>query len=397
MDSSGNTFVGGYFQSSTTFGSTTLTSSSTDLFVAKLDKSGAFSWATGFSCPSSSVLYAVATDSAGNVYAMGHYQVSLTLGALSIATTGSFDVFVAKIDTNGQPVWLKTLGGTGMDLGLTLAVDRNDVVYVGGSFSTAMTIGSTPLTSAGGNDIFIARLDAAGNILQANRYGGTGSEGVRGLHVDASGNTYFTGSYSTTTTLGSDTYTAVGGADMLLAKLDSMGTVVWSKSIGSTGSDIGMSITTDSSGALYVTGSFSGTTTFGADTFTATGAQQSFISKLDTNGNFIWTKALGSNASHGLSIASDGTSIYATGDYITSLTLGSFTLSGSGTYLVKLSASGSPIWLKKGSGNFLDDSLDVNANGDVSAGGYFSNTGTFDGTSITSAGSSDIFIWRPTQ
>jgi hypothetical protein len=122
-------------------------------------------------------------------------------------------------------------------------------------------------------------VDSGGNFLWAKRAGGTSGGKGWGIAVDSSGNTYITGNFSGTAEFGATTLTSAGGGDIYVAKVDSGGNFLWAKHVGGTRHDSGNGIAVDSSGKPYITGEFQGAV-FGATTLTSAGSYDVFIWKV---------------------------------------------------------------------------------------------------------------------
>ena len=201
--------------------------------------------------------------------------------------------------------WLMTTSVVGSDPVTDLAQDTDGNTYVTGYFAGTLTIGSTTLTSnAGSQDLFVAKLDADGGLLWANRFGGAGREYGMGIDVGSDGSAYVTGCFNGSMTFpaesGGITLTSVGGSDLLVFKLDADGNGLWAQRGGSTtaelyyGEDCGHGIALDSSGNAYVNANFRGTAQYGATTpMTASGYKDQALIKLSSDGEFVWAKQLG--------------------------------------------------------------------------------------------------------
>jgi len=345
-DSNGNVYVTGHYSSySITIGSTTLTRvGSYDAFVAKYDTSGTVQWATRIGGTDTDNGHGIATDSDGNVYVTGNYRGSITIGSTTLTNSGSDDVFVAKYDTSGTVQWATSIGGTSADYGRGIATDSGGNVYVTGNYSGSITIGSTTLTSAGSDDAFVAKYDTSGTVQWATSIGGTSNDYGRGIATDSSGNVYVIGEYSGTLTIGSTTLTGAGSDDVFVAKYDTSGTVQWAKGIGGTSADYGRGIATDSGGNVYVTGNYSGTATFApGTTLTSTASYDVFVTKYDASGTVQWATSIGGTSADNVSgIATDSNgNVYVTGNYYGSITIGSTTLTSAGsddTFIAKYSS-----------------------------------------------------------
>ncbi len=297
VDNSGNCYVAGFFKTLFLyFGSDTLTnaaSNSPDMFIVKYDVGGNALWAKSAGSIGYEEARSIAVDSDGNSYVTGYFESSnISFGATTLtnANPGSRDVFVVKYDTAGNVLWASSAGGNSIDDGRGIGVDGFGNSYITGTFiSPSITFGTTTLTNAGANedDLFLVKFDSIGNVVWAKSAGGTLDDPVRSMAVDAAGNCYITG-YFKNTTLNFNTVTLTntvsGEDDIYIAKYDANGNVIWAKSVGGVNSDRSHAIASDASGYLTVAGYFtSPTISFGASTLTnsGTGTYDLFISKLD--------------------------------------------------------------------------------------------------------------------
>ena len=281
IDSSGNSYVTGFFKETASFGSTNLTSSGQDdIFVAKLDSSGNWLWTKQAGGTNYDGGYSIAIDSSGNSYVTGYFRGTASFGNTTLTSSGQDDIFVAKLDSNGNWLWAKKAGGTNNDEGHGIATDSSGNSYVTGYFYGTASFGSTTLTSSGDIDIFVAKLDSSGNWLWVKQAGGASTDHGNSITIDSSGNSYVTGYfYSVTASFGTTTLTSNGESDIFVAKLDSSGNWLWAKKAGGAYYDYGYSIATDSSGNCYLSGSFSGTASFGGINLTSSGGEDIFVAK----------------------------------------------------------------------------------------------------------------------
>lgn len=423
LDSSGNTYVAGYFASSTiTFGSITLTNAgvtgSEDIFIAKYDNSGNVLWAKSVGESGNDLALGIAVDGCGNSFVAGFFESpTITFGSTTLTnidnTGGTTDIFIAKYDNNGNVLWAKSAGGSGFDEEYSIAVDRNGNSYVTGSFlGPTITFGSTTLTNAGVADIFVAKYSKSGKVLWAKSVGGSGYDVGYGIAVDGCGNSYVTGSFfSPTITFGSATLTNAGVANIFIAKYDNHGNVLWAKSAGGTNVDGGESIAVDRSRNVHITGyfnsikaSFGSITLHNPNRFGNTA--DIFVAKYDNSGNVLWAKRpeVVSGGNDGNSIAVDGSgNSYVTGQFDGStITFGSITLTNADitgktpdVFIAKYNAEGGVLWVKSVGGNAIDIgfgiTVDENENSYIT--GYFeSPTITFGSTTLNNAGNADIFV-----
>ncbi len=332
VDSIGNVYTTGRFIGTADFdpgpGVFNLTTSagSQDFFVSKLDSAGNFVWARRIGGPGFDQSFDVAVDGSGNVYTTGEFVGSVDFnpgaGVFNLLSPGDWDIFVSKLDSAGNFVWAREMGGPGDEVGLAVAVDGSGNVYTTGyinSFTNFDPVaGPFNLTSAGGRDIFVSKLDSSGNFVWARQMGGTGDDRGLDVAVDSSGNVYTTGSFDETVDFdpGPGVFNLTGSGGFV-SKLDNAGSLIWARQTDGTGESMGL----DGSGNVYTTGGFSGIADLdpSASVFnlTSAGSSDVFVSKLDSAGNFGWAQQMGGTGlDEGTGMALDGSgNVYTTGRF----------------------------------------------------------------------------------
>jgi hypothetical protein len=324
-------------------------------------------------------------------------------------------ILVMFISTFGMAqgfAWAKKAGGAGVDETYNVVTDiQGNIIVTGEHLSSPFICGSYTINSKGADDIFIAKYDPSGNVLWAQDIGDSGMDWISSVATDKSGNVFLAGTHgSATLTVGSYTLTGGGFNDVLVAKFDPNGNVLWAKSFGGSFDDRGYSVTTDSFGNSYITGSFSSTSmVFGTFTLTNTSFFTSnvFLLKLDPLGNVVWAKqSYGSSNDQGHTITIDASNnLYISGCFgSSSISFGSFTLVNSTVlplFLVKYSSAGNEIWAKQLVGRFDNNSernciLFKKPNIIYMVGTFYSATAVFGSYTLTNAGSGtgDCFISR---
>ena len=184
----------------------------------------------------------ISVDGLGNIYLTGY-----TYGALIGPNAGGADAFVAKYTDAGVRVWTTQFGSAGDDNNFQVRADT-----LGNVFTSGGTYGVLGVANAGGQDLFVAKLDdATGNRLWTRQWGTSGQETDGKIWADGLGNVYLAG--ATVGSLGGD---HLGGDDIVVAKYDSSGNLLWTTQIGRSGNEIasGGGITGDDLGNLYITG-----------------------------------------------------------------------------------------------------------------------------------------------
>jgi hypothetical protein len=220
VDGSGNVYVTGVFMETATFGAVSLTSVRyDDIFVAKYNNSGTIQWAQSAGGMSDDEGNGIAVDGSGNAYVTGYFNGTATFGATSLTSAGSSDIFVAKYNSSGTLQWVRQGGGASSDGGKGITADGSGNVYVTGYFNGTSTFGTTSLTSAGSSDIFVAKYNSSGTILWAQKAGGSNYDEGNGIAVDGGGSVYVTGHLEDTAIFGLTSLTSAGGRDMFVVRV----------------------------------------------------------------------------------------------------------------------------------------------------------------------------------
>ena len=338
-DDAGNVYVSGEFWSeSVTFGSSTITNSgSADIFLVKYDASGNVLWAKSPVGTDEDKSNAIAVDLAGNVYITGSY-ISNTLDfgggvTLSNSQANAEDMFIAKYDADGNAVWAKHAIGSGNDKAFGIGTDADGNVLVSGHFiSGTLAFGSTTLFNSGGFDIFLVKYDANGNVLWAKNPSGSGYDFNFSMELDANGNSYITGHFSSFQLIfGGATVTNGGGDDIYVAKYDANGNAMWAQKAGGVTYDYGYDVSVDGDGNVFLTGNFqSPTISFGNISLTnSTTYADFYVVKYNSSGDPQWAQhGTGSDYTFGRGCGADASgNVYVTGLFGNeTLTLGNLTL-----------------------------------------------------------------------
>lgn len=308
----------------------------------------------------------MARDNSGNYYVAGSFSGRVSFGNTTLSSSGNRDIFVGKLNADGNWLWAKKAGGTSNDIASAIAVDSAGNAYITGYFaSTTLTFiaGAINLFRSGGNDLFVAKISSGGvwQWARKNSGGGASTDTGNSIAVDADSNVYMTGYFRSniafTTATGTTTLTAQTGSyyDMLVAKISSGG--IWQWVIQGSGTDIkqGNGIAVDNLGNAYVTGGFnSRTLTLGNIVVTnhRDTVFDGFVAKVSPEGQWLWADRFGGiNADGGSSIAVDTTgNIYLTGYFNTTAYFGNLALTSSGgydTFAAKLDSTGNWLWARK--------------------------------------------------
>ncbi|WP_437571041.1 hypothetical protein [Sorangium sp. So ce542] len=278
-------------------GTTQSSGGGVDVFVAKLDPDGAHLWSRSYGGVSNQYANAVAVDASDNVALVGHFAGTLSLGGScpSMTSAGGNDVFIAKLDPMGACLWNRRAGSSAaQQYGYGVTVDGAGSVIAIGSFAGSADFGTGTKTSAGQTDIFVAKYDSAGTSLWSNTYGDTADQYGYAVASDATGNVFIVGYFSSTLTFGGEVLSSSGGYDIFVGKLDSAGNPLWGKRFGGPGDQFSNGVAIDGDNNLVITGSFAGATNFGGASLSSTGDSDLFIAKLNgATGGHIWSYGFG--------------------------------------------------------------------------------------------------------
>jgi hypothetical protein len=441
VDKEGNVYTTGTFRETADFdpgpGTFNLVAAGDrDIFVSKLDATGALVWAISFGSTGNDEGLGIATDTAGNVYVTGKFEGTVDFdpgaGTANLVSLGVHDIFITKLDPSGGLIWTKQIGGDDEQLANAIAVDKSGNVYTTGwiTRTTPATSGAADfdpgpgvftLTSAAYNNAFILKLNATGGFVWAKQIVASNSEGYAITLSD--GYVYSAGGFSGSADMdpGTGTYnfnTLI--ADEYILKLDTAGNFIWARQIG--GDNLATlsfcfatSIAIDAQENVYTSGPYFGDPDFDPDPATnynlpATGISEGFLSKLDSAGHFSWAKVTsGSSAiNFGYGVATDAAgNVYATGEFSETTNfysgLPADTLTANGgkdIFVAKLAPAGGLLWLKKmgGSDNDQGHAITTDRSGNIYTTGYFKTTVDFDPgagvSNLTASGSSDIFVHK---
>jgi hypothetical protein len=357
-DLSWNTYISGNFAwTANIYGIPIVSYWLSDFFIAKLDPMGRAIWVkqagwTGFEFPDIDI----AMNSWWDIYVTGHFVGTINAFWTSITSAGLTDIFVAKLDSSGNAIWVKRTGWTNHDVSDRIKLDSSGNIYILWHFQWTENIFWSTITSNGGlnYDIFVAKLDSSGNAIWVKRTGWTNHDYWFWLDINWSWEIYVIWSMEwsiwDTSNIFGTTFILFWTRDVFIAKLDSSGNALWVKQSGWTNYDEPQDIRLDPSGNVYVIWSFEGAANIFWTSFISNGWSDIFFAKLDSNGNTIWVKQSGwANDDYWMRvlISSWGTSVYI--EWSLRWTVNIFGTSlmshwSSDTFVAKLDSSGNSLW-----------------------------------------------------
>lgn len=438
MDDNGNTIVVGNFEGVVDFdpgaGTTELTSSaSSDGFIAKYDPSGNFLWVRQIAGSDQEDVRAVAVDASGNVYVGGMFWGTTDLdpsaGTQMVTGQGYWDLFVLKLNAQGDFQWANAYQGAGVDNLSEILVDGSGNVFVCGAFGYTMDFdagaGTQSLSSINNSlDAFLLKINSSnGGFQWVKRTESNGVDGLTGMCFDLGGDILLCGSFyfsmDVDPSLSSSMLTSNGGTDIFVVHYGaSAGDLIWGKSIGGVNFESAEDIAIDGSGNFFVTGAFGSAMDFdpgvGAVTYTPfTNSSDMYLFKWDITGNYVWANHFVSNQQvyaqgNNLAVDVDG-DVYISGFFEKTVdfdpTASTFQLTGSSNsrdiFVGKYSSAGLLQWAYNFGSNYSEfgQGIWVNDQEEVFITGSFGSVVDFDpdGTStfnVTGNGSNDAFLLK---
>ena len=433
VDDLGNVFITGFFNGTVDFdpsgGTYNVTSNGgADAFISKFDASGNFVWVKTFGGTQDEGVNSIKIDNSGNIIVAGYFGGSVDFdpgtGSYLLNSNGSLDAFVLKLDSNGNFTWAISVGGTGSDYVNAVDLDSTNEIYAIGRFD--QTVDFDPngsgfvLTTFGGADIFLLKLDNNGNFTWVKQLGGTSTDAGNAIKIDNDENINITGTFVGTADFdpGVSFYglTSSSGVDAFVSKYDNNGIFIWAKqfvatNIFSTALDI------DSMNNVYFAGYFTGTVDCDPSAndsilTSVTSNHDIFACKLTSLGDFVWANTEGGTSigkAFGIDVSPIGY-VYITGSFIGTFDfdpgLNTFGLNAGSTadeFILCLDSLGSFNWANNtgtssGTSAVEGYSIFVDANGAVHSTGYFGATTDFDPASgiynVVGNGLKDIFIQK---
>lgn len=392
------------------------------LLISNIAIAQTLEWANSNGGADSEFASSVAVDTNNNTFVIGTYRGTVDFdpgaGIVNLQSNGESDIYIQKLDPQGNLVWARSLGGVSREYGKEISTDADGNIIVLGSFSDTIDAdpgsGVTMLSSAGESDVLILKLNSDGNFIWAKRMGTVKDDVGYALVHDSMDNSYITGRYEEyigPPAPGNTTKNSTFISKIFVAKVTSSGTTEWFQTIGGPGFDYGSDIDLDGDNFVYVNGRFQETLDFdagaGVEERTSSGGSDSYLLKLDTDGNFIWVKTFGGTLrDYATSIAVDSVgNILTLGLFEDTIDLdpssGVFSLNSNGYedfYIQKLDSDGNFIWGKSIGGPSDDIAYDLalDTENNLYVTGYFYETTDFNPNASTfelnAMGMNDIFL-----
>jgi hypothetical protein len=432
LDAAGNIYVAGTFGDTVDFdlGPAVLnliSNGGTDVYVMKISPSGNILWAKSAGGTGAEVLTSIAIDqSTGSVVAIGSFNLNVDFDpSTAVANLNATvqDIFIWKLDLNGSYQWATQTGSKSFDQGEDVTVDNGGYIYATGYFTDTVDFnpgaGIFNLISRNGSmDAYIAKFTSSGSLVWAKNFGGDFQDQSRKISLGRNADVFISGSFSGAPDFdpGSSTFqmTNSGSSDLFISRFDTSGTFIWAGQMGGDSYINGAALTTDRTGAIYLSGQFDDVADFNPGTvrsdMVASGTD-AFIVKLKPNGQLAWHALITGDGSDGGRdiIVDNQLNVFCVGDFSSRVGFNTVlppvlyhSSSAPTGYLFKLDSLGNYIWSEYFGvdGNNWEMHLLINASSTIYLAGTYSTIltstnylwGTNVGAGVTSRGNRDSYI-----
>lgn len=404
-DDTGNVYVTGQLEFRCDFGGGTAytVAGKHDILLGKYGPDGTLKWIRRAGGVGGDVGWGIGVDRIGNVYSTGEFELTAGWGpGDSLTTSGSNDIYLTKHSNAGNLIWVKKYGWTGDDKSRALTVDRDGNSYVTGYFSGTARFGTINVTSSGNNDVYIAKIDSAGEPLWVRKGGGTREDRGRSVVLDRQGNVFITGTFTQSATFNSTTLNSLGKNSLFVAKYDNNGNFLWAKGAGTCcDTTRGNAVSVDANGDVYIAGYFKDNTTIGSNSFTSFGASDIFVAKYDgVNGDVLWSKQAGGpydDIGFACTFDTVKNQLYVAGQIDDHGYFGTIYVGAAGNRDVVIAAydpSGTEIWARPGGGNQRDagQAITCDTLNNIYTTGFFNDTASFGTTILQGYPKADFFV-----
>ncbi len=384
-------------------------------FLTKIKNDGSYLWTkTIFSTNNNQVMDLGIKNN--RLFLLGVFK-----GDVDFDPSNGFDIKKGSPDKNKSFLLQLTNSGSYInttildaDSPTSITINNNNTMYITGSFEGEVDFdpgytGDIFNSTENSKDIFITKLKTDSSYLWTKTIGGNDWDGAEAIAVDSKGDIYIAGGFNSTVdfnpTDGVDEHTSNGITDIFITKFNFSGVYQWTKTLGSPNYDMIEDIIVDSDDNVLVVGSFSDTLAISeTEGYDSKGLADIFVSKLDKNGNFLWTKIFGGPQweTYGSIAVDRNNNVYVIGDFFEYIKFDDeierVSLGGYDIFMAKLDKDGKYLLGKTIGGNNDEygESIDIDNNNNILITGGFIDDIILESTteSFTSNGATDIFIFK---
>lgn len=241
-------------------------------------------------------------------------------------------------DDTGSHKWSIRLGGTKRDSARSVAVDKDGNMFVGGLMTGTVTVPGSPTMTAESNDALLIKLTSDGRPVWARNFGGPGPDMIESVAVDGDGNVIVGGGFGEELVIGDHSLAASGSDDGFVAKFDTNGKRLWAKRLGGMAEDNVQGVAVDAAGNVLVSATFRGNVSLGTERFLTEGIDDAYLISLAPDSSFRWIRKLaGPGVDYARSVTTDASgAIFWTAEFSQTAKVGSTPLQSAGNRDVAL-------------------------------------------------------------
>ncbi len=401
-DADGNLIVSGNFEGSGLFsGGNLISFGNKDFFIQKYDSTGASIWSTSFGGFEDDEILGMDINAEAEVYVCGVTEGSMYFDSLLLENTDGKNGFLTKLNPQGLPIW--TLNMESND-----EIEVNDVVasnegdsFILGHFSDSAYIDSIAFSSFGSESLFVSKINDSGQVIWIKIFSSQDEVNPERITLGNTNQIYLTGSFEGNLLVEGNILSNASNSDFFLIKLDSLGDVIWSKSVGGSDDVNSEGLVVGQDGNIFMIGYFEDDAYFLTDTLISQDDKDGFLMKLDSSGNEFWVKSFQGNSDvcpKDICIDSD-TNVYVTGSIESSTLFDTLLISntsGIDLFVTKFNNNGEILWGKGVGGTDDIESFSIVCdpfNNPVIC-GSFKGSAYFDTIIVNGFNDNDFFIGK---
>jgi hypothetical protein len=267
-----------------------------DIMVIKYNKSGAILWTKQFGGIGEDNIFDADCDSEGNIILSGYFQNTVQFDSYTLTSNGGFDMIIVKLNPSGNVIWVKQIGGIDHDGANEVSVGINNQIIIGAQSEGNFSFNSIDYSNTGGQDAYVISISALGEINWIRAILGSGYARAKAIAVDKIGNVYLGGDFiGQNAPTNSTQFINNGGTDAFMTSWTASGELRWSKTWGGNGNELCKGVIVNNQLDVYMVGQFENTVNFDNTTLTSQNQKDLFIWKTNTNGNSIWLRHIASS------------------------------------------------------------------------------------------------------
>lgn len=414
-DKEGNVYVSGEFSKSFIIDNRELVSNGgDDVFLAKLNPSGKVLWIKKFGGVDYDWCGGICIDENSNIFLTGTFRKQITLGdSVFISSKNGYDFFLTKIDENGIVIWSRAFIGEGDNSTTTITNDNNGYIFLSGYYNNTLKFDNYQLNGPHArSDLFVTKLNTNGQVIWANSTRSNANNFGNSIASDKDGHLYLTGFMWDSVYFDNHlliSTNSLGLDQAFVSKIDATtGEFLWAIGGGGDGWSEGSTVAVDNNGDVVISGWYRNDVFFNDDSLTNggndNGPDDIFIAKFNSQGSLKWLKTTRCNlysGSNGLTINSNN-DIFLTGYYRGLIRVGvsnyqSTVSSYYDIFALKLNQDGQFKWFKSFGGDSPMNDIGygiTHYNNSIFITGMYSSNSWFDNIFLNCNGASDIFILK---